>query len=78
MSSPAAGDVIYNSSTGTIDFYNGTAWNATSDTTFTTTVNYLVIAGGGGGGGNSDIGPGGGGGAGGYRATYNSETSVLI
>ena len=30
-----AGDTIYNSTTGTIDFYNGTDWNATSGTTFT-------------------------------------------
>ena len=46
----SAGDVVYNSDNGTIDFYNGTAWFSTSDTTFTTTVDYLVIAGGGGGG----------------------------
>ena len=48
LSSPQAGDTIYNTTTGTIDFYNGSSWNATSDTTFTTTVDYLVIAGGGG------------------------------
>ena len=26
---PLAGDTIYNSDTGTIDYYNGTAWFAT-------------------------------------------------
>ena len=48
LSSPQAGDTIFNSTTGTIDFYNGTAWFATSDTTYTTTVDFLVGAGGGG------------------------------
>tara|TARA_A100001388_G_scaffold264442_1_gene235718 strand:+ start:334 stop:1374 length:1041 start_codon:yes stop_codon:yes gene_type:complete len=69
----AAGDVIYNSETGTIDFYNGESWNATSDTTFITTISYLVIAGGGGGGQSTgDGGGGGGGGAGGYRTSYGT------
>ena len=72
----AAGDTIYNSSTGTIDFYNGTDWNATSGTTFSTTVDFLVIAGGGAGAdSNGDGGGGGGGGAGGYRNSYNNEAS---
>ena len=75
LSSPQAGDTIYNSSTGTIDYYNGSAWFASSDTTFTTVVDFLVIAGAGGGGGNAHVAPGGGGGAGGYRASFNSETS---
>jgi len=75
LSSPQAGDTIYNSQTGTIDYYNGTAWFATSDSTFVTVVDFLVIAGGGGGAGNSQVAPGGGGGAGGYRSSYNSETS---
>ena len=35
LSSPQAGDVVYNSTTGTIDFYNGSDWYATSSTTFT-------------------------------------------
>ena len=48
LSSPQAGDTVYNSSTGTIDFYNGTGWFATSATTYTTAVDYLVVAGGGG------------------------------
>lgn len=64
-----AGDTIYNSSTGTIDFYNGSSWNATSSTTFTVTISYLVIAGGGGGGGFAA------GGAGGYRSSYSTDVS---
>ena len=73
LSSPQAGDTIYNSETGTIDFYNGESWNATSDTTFITTISYLVIAGGGGGGQSTgDGGGGGGGGAGGYRTSFGS------
>ena len=76
LSSPQAGDTVYNSDTGTIDFYNGSSWNASSGTTFNATVEYLVIAGGGGGGtaGGSNDGTGGGG-AGGYRNSYASETS---
>ena len=42
-----AGDVIYNSTDGTIDFYNGSSWNATSGGTFVVDVDYLVVAGGG-------------------------------
>src|SRR5210317_678534 len=71
----SAGDMIYNSQTGTIDFYNGSAWYATSDSTFIFDVSYLIIAGGGGGGGNGPTGPSGGGGAGGYRNSYSIETS---
>ena len=48
LSSPQAGDMVYNTTEGTIDFYNGTGWFATSATTYTTTVAYLVVAGGGG------------------------------
>ena len=68
FSSPQAGDTVYNSTTGTIDFYNGSAWFATSSTTFTVDISYLVIAGGasGAGGGQANQ-AGGGGGAGGYR-----------
>ncbi len=78
LSSPEAGDVVYNSTTGTIDFYNGTAWNATSDNTFQFNVEYLVIAGGGSGGHSygQNVSRGtSGGGAGGYRTNYASETS---
>jgi len=68
LSSPQAGDTIYNSTTGTIDFYNGTAWFATSATTYVTAVDYLVVAGGGGTGYYY----GGGGGAGGLRSTVGN------
>ena len=73
-----AGDVVYNSETGTIDYYNGTAWFATSDNTFLFNSSSLVIAGGG-GGARSVSGPAygnaGGGGAGGYRNSYATESS---
>ena len=76
LSSPEAGDTIYNSDNGNIDFYNGTEW-ITGDSTFGFQVSYLVVAGGGGGAtawssGNRS---GGGGGAGGYRNSYINETS---
>src|SRR6056300_784671 len=68
LSSPQAGDTIYNSETGTIDYYNGSSWFATSGNTFNVTVDYLVVAGGGSGG--SRIGAGGG--AGGMRSTIGN------
>ena len=76
LSSPEAGDTVYNSTTGTIDFYNGSAWFATSSTTFTVDISYLVIAGGasGAGGGQANQ-AGGGGGAGGYRSSYSTDAS---
>ena len=55
LSSPQAGDVVYNSTTGTIDFYNGSDWYATSSTTFTVDVSYLVIAGGASGAGGGQV-----------------------
>jgi hypothetical protein len=71
-----AGDVIYNSTEGTIDFYNGTSWNSSSPNTFETPISYLVIAGGGGGGGSRGGNfPGSAGGAGGYRNSYGAELS---
>ena len=68
----SAGDMIFNSDEGTVDFYNGSVWTATTNNTFSESVQYLVIAGGGSGGSNF---AGGGGGAGGYRNSYASETS---
>ena len=41
----SAGDVIYNEDDGTIDFYNGSSWNATSEGTFNFNVSYLVVGG---------------------------------
>ena len=78
LSSPQAGDTIYNSETGTIDFYNGSAWFASSDNTFQFSLSYLVIAGGGSGGKGvgTNISRGtAGGGAGGYRVNYASDIS---
>ena len=78
LSSPQAGDVIYNEDDGTIDFYNGTSWNATSGSTFSFSVDYLVVAGGGGGGtpsnpGGENFGAAGGGGAGGLRSSVTTS-----
>ena len=66
----AAGDLIYNTTEGKPQFYNGTAWTDFQDTP-NLLVNYIVVAGGGGGGGDA----GGGGGAGGYRSTISGESS---
>ena len=64
----ASGDTIYNSTEGTLYVYNGYAWMAMSDNTFSTTVDYLVVAGGGGTGYYY----GGGGGAGGLRSSVEN------
>ena len=69
-----AGDMIYNSTTGSPHFYNGSSWQESWNKPALTT-NYLVVAGGGGGGGT---GSGvtaqscGGGGAGGLRSTVGN------
>ena len=72
-----AGDSIYNTTTGKVEYYNGSAWQQTGADTFS--IEYLVVAGGGGGGGNytgtNGYVNGSGGGAGGYRNSYASETS---
>jgi hypothetical protein len=71
----SAGDIIYNSTTGRAEFYNGTVW-APLNSVPTASIQYLVIAGGGAGSGCSNQEHGqGGGGAGGYLNSYNSETS---
>ena len=77
LSSPQAGDMVYNTTEGTIDFYNGSAWFSTSSSTFTFGLSYVVVAGGGGGATawNSANRGGGGGGAGGYRSSFGSESS---
>ena len=77
LSSPQAGDMVYNTTEGTIDFYNGSAWFSTSTSTFTFGLSYVVVAGGGGGATawNSANRGGGGGGAGGYRSSFGSESS---
>ena len=77
LPSPQAGDIVYNSDSGTVDFYNGTSWNATSGSTITFNLSYVVVAGGGGGASawNSANRGGGGGGAGGYRSSFGSENT---
>jgi hypothetical protein len=50
-----AGDTIYNTTTGKVEYYNGSAWVKTGANTLT--VDYLVVAGGASGG--SRIGAGG-------------------
>ena len=67
-----AGDTIYNTTTGKVEYYNGSAWVATGASSFE--IEYLIIAGGGSGGGSAQTGSGGGG-AGGYLNSYASETS---
>ena len=63
------GDCIYNSTTNTPQYYDGSAWQDMKNQLIS--VSFVAIAGGGGSGG--DIGSGGG--AGGYRSSYASETS---
>ena len=76
MSGMAAGDIIYNSTVGTIYVYNGSSWNAMSGSTHTADISFLVIAGGGSGAaGQPTYGAGGGGGAGGYRSSYGTDNS---
>ena len=69
-----AGDMIYNTTTGSPHFYNGSSWEESWNKP-ALTVNYLVVAGGGGGGGTgssvSDQACGGGG-AGGLRSTVGN------
>ena len=73
LSSPTAGDTIYNSETGTIDYYNGTAWFSSSDNTFAFGISYLLVAGGGAAGGAY----GAGGGAGGMKEDLTGSKQVL-
>ena len=76
LSSPQAGDTVYNSTTGTIDYYNGTQWNQNqAGNTFVFNCSYLVIAGGGSGARAGNSSGSGGGGAGGYRNSYSTEAS---
>ena len=72
LPSPQAGDTIYNSETGTIDYYNGTAWFASSGNTFTFGISYLLVAGGGGAGGAY----GAGGGAGGMKEDLTGSKQI--
>ena len=69
-----AGDIIYNTTTGKLEYYDGSAWVQTGDSKVP--VQYVVIAGGGSGGATQANGysPGGGG-AGGYRSSVGTESS---
>ena len=73
---PTTGLVIYNSTKGNIELYNGIFWVEVSPNSFIFNIEYLVIAGGGSGGRSVTPQRGvGGGGAGGYRTNYATETS---
>ena len=78
LSSPQAGDTVYNSTTGTIDFYNGSAWNATSSNTFQFNISYLVIGGGGGGSRLADPANSGGSGGGGSNNSSGSGNTPPV
>jgi hypothetical protein len=70
-----AGDMIYNTTTNKVQFYNGSAWADTASTA-AVAITYLVIGGGGGSpGSTADYSSGGGGGAGGYRTNKSGQTS---
>jgi len=70
-----AGDMIYNTTTSKVQFYNGSAWADTASTA-AVAITYLVIgAGGGSPGATADYSSGGGGGAGGYRTNKSGQTS---
>jgi hypothetical protein len=71
-----AGDTIYNTTTGKVEYYDGSAWQETGATTFN--MDYLLVAGGGGGGmdnytGDSNGRPSTGGGSAGVLTSYASE-----
>ena len=72
-SSPASGQMGYNSTLSVIEYYNGSIWQqiTISGGTSAYTVQYLLVAGGGGGGGRV----GGGGGGGGVLNGYVSVSS---
>ena len=74
LSGMTEGDIVYDSTLGTIKVYNGTMWAAMSDNTYTISTSYVVIAGGASGAPQH----GGGGGAGGYRSAWNSENSSMV
>ena len=73
LSSPQAGDTIYNTTTSKIEFYDGSAWQQGGGVD-AFSIEYLVIAGGGGGNTNDDT-THGSGGAGGYLCNVSGENS---
>ena len=71
-----AGDMIYNTTLGNPQVYDGSAWDDLKAGLAAVSMEYLVIAGGGGSaGGVHEASPGGGGGAGGYRTNKTGQTS---
>ena len=66
-----AGDIIYNTTEEAPYYYDGSDWNVMKDIV-ALEVSYIIVAGGGGGGAPWY---GGGGGAGGFRNSWNGETS---
>ena len=70
LSGSAAGDTIYNSTTETLEYYNGTAWVKLYDPTLE--IQYLVV----GGGSGASSGVGGGSGGGGVNA--GTTTSLAL
>ena len=70
----AAGDMIYNTTTTKVEYYDGSSWVETGDAKVPV---QFVVVGGGGSGGATPINHynSGGGGAGGYRSSYASSVS---
>ena len=66
-SSPITGQQRWNTTTASMEFYNGSSW--TNTWTFSYAVDMIIVAGGGGGGGYGQAGGGGAGGAGGAMST---------
>ena len=71
-----AGDMIYNTTLGNPQVYDGSSWNDLKAGVEAVSIEYLVIAGGGGSaGGIPSYQAGGAGGAGGYRTNKTGQTS---
>ena len=62
--------IISNSTTGTLQMWNGSAWIDISESSLQTTIDFLVVA----GGGATRYYTGGGGGAGGVRTSYGTTS----
>ena len=71
-----AGDIIYNTSTSKVEYYDGSAWQQAGGVD-AFSIEYLVIAGGGGGNTNDDTTHGSGGAGGGGWDRYSSTGKRL-
>ena len=69
--STATGALIYNTTTNSLEVYNGSSWLSVTAKSGSFNISYLVIGGGGAGGGSFR---GGGGGAGAYRTNYSTNS----